>query len=92
MAILSGKDPARFGCHSLRRGGATFAADSGVPPYFIKLQGDWASDCYTRYIAFFFFRRRAFAQFINITGTGKPLAIRKYFSEGKPSGNWEVGM
>lgn len=51
VAILSGEDPARFGCHSLRRGGATFAADSGVPPYFIKLQGDWASDCYTRYIA-----------------------------------------
>ena len=51
MAQISGEDPARFGCHSLRRGGATFAASAGVPPYFIKLQGDWSSDCYTRYIA-----------------------------------------
>jgi hypothetical protein len=28
----------------------SFAASCGVPPYFIKLQGDWSSDCYTRYI------------------------------------------
>jgi hypothetical protein len=51
VAIVSDVDPLRFGCHSLRRGGATFAAKSGVPAFYIKLQGDWSSDCYTRYIA-----------------------------------------
>ena len=51
LAKISGKDPKRFGCHSLRRGGTTFAGSAGVPTYFIKLQGDWSSDCYTRYIA-----------------------------------------
>jgi integrase len=51
VASVSGLDPSRFGTHSLRRGGATFAAECGVPAYYIKLQGDWSSDCYTRYIA-----------------------------------------
>ena len=32
--------------HSLRRGGATFALESGVPPVCIKLQGDWVSDAW----------------------------------------------
>jgi hypothetical protein len=44
-------DPARFSCHSLRRGAAFFATAAGVPAYFIKLQGDWSSDCHTQYIA-----------------------------------------
>ncbi len=50
VETLSGEDPTRFGCHFLRHGRATFATNSGVLPYFIKLQGDWASNCYTRYI------------------------------------------
>lgn len=51
LVELAGLDPKDFGTHSLRRGGATYAASCGVPAYYIKLQGDWASDCYTRYIA-----------------------------------------
>jgi hypothetical protein len=51
VAIVSDVDPLRFGCHSLRRGGATFVAECGIPAFYIKLQGDWSSDCYTRYIA-----------------------------------------
>jgi integrase len=51
VAIVSDVDPLQFGCHSLRRGGATFAAKCGVPAFYIKLQGDWSSDCYTRHIA-----------------------------------------
>jgi hypothetical protein len=46
-----GLDPEDYGTHSLRRGGATFAASCGTPAAYIKLQGDWASECYTRYIA-----------------------------------------
>jgi hypothetical protein len=51
VAIVSDVDPLRFGCHSLCQGGATFAAKCGFPAFYIKLQGDWSSDCYTRYIA-----------------------------------------
>jgi hypothetical protein len=50
MASISGADPQQFGCHSLHRGGATFAAGCSVPAFYIKLQGNWSSDCYTRYI------------------------------------------
>jgi hypothetical protein len=51
VAIVSDVDPLRFGCHSLCRGGATFAAECGVLAFYIKLRGDWSSDCYTWYIA-----------------------------------------
>ena len=37
--------------HSFRRGGATFAFNCGVAPEFIKMQGDWHSDCYQLYIS-----------------------------------------
>ena len=36
--------------HSFRRGGATFAFQSGVSPNLIKCQGDWKSDCYLKYV------------------------------------------
>lgn len=42
--------PNLYSSHSLRRGGATWAFQSGVSPELIKLQGDWQSDCYSRYI------------------------------------------
>jgi hypothetical protein len=35
--------------HSLRRGGATFAYQSGVDGKSIKAQGDWSSDCWMIY-------------------------------------------
>ena len=36
--------------HSLHRGGATFAYQANMEADMIKLLGDWASDCYRRYI------------------------------------------
>ena len=50
MASL-GLDPARFGAHSLRIGGATAALAAGVSPAQIRLLGRWSSDVaelYTR--------------------------------------------
>ena len=40
----------RFSGHSFRRGGATFALHCGVPSDYIKLQGDWKSNAYERYL------------------------------------------
>lgn len=50
LKSLSGGVPGPFGTHSLRRGGATFAASLGVSAFHIKLQGDWSSDCFLRYV------------------------------------------
>ncbi len=36
-------DPVHYSCHSLRRGGATFAHNSGAPLELIQAQGDWCS-------------------------------------------------
>ncbi|KAK3284810.1 hypothetical protein CYMTET_7554 [Cymbomonas tetramitiformis] len=49
LAEQVGLDPARFAKHSLRRGGATAALRLKVDRLYIKLQGDWKSDCYERY-------------------------------------------
>ena len=45
-----GVDPSSFSSHSFRRGGTTFAFESGASPDLIKKQGDWKSDCYQRYV------------------------------------------
>ena len=44
-----GLDPARFGAHSLRIGGASAALAAGVPPTLIRLLGRWSSDVYEIY-------------------------------------------
>ncbi len=36
--------------HSFRRGGCSFAFETGLPPAMIKLRGDWRSNAYERYI------------------------------------------
>ena len=36
--------------HSLRRGGATLSFGCNIPAEQIKARGDWASDCYQRYV------------------------------------------
>ncbi len=43
-----------FSSHSFRRGGATWAFESNIPGELIKLQGDWASDSYLKYLEFSF--------------------------------------
>jgi hypothetical protein len=45
----AGRDPARFGAHSLRIGGATAAFAAGVSPSLIRLMGRWSSDIYEIY-------------------------------------------
>ena len=37
--------------HSFRRGGASFALECGLPVDLIKLQGDWNSNAYERYLS-----------------------------------------
>ncbi|KAK3236023.1 hypothetical protein CYMTET_53817 [Cymbomonas tetramitiformis] len=49
LAVQVGLDPARYAGHSLRRGGATAAMRLKVEKLYIKLQGDWKSDCWERY-------------------------------------------
>ncbi|KAK3257901.1 hypothetical protein CYMTET_33022, partial [Cymbomonas tetramitiformis] len=49
LAVQVGLDPARYAGHSLRRGGATAAMRLNVEKLYIKLQGDWKSDCWERY-------------------------------------------
>ena len=41
-----------FSSHSFRRGGASYAFQCSVPDQLIKLQGDWQSDAYQRYLDF----------------------------------------
>ena len=45
----AGRDPDRFGAHTLRIGAATAALASGVPPQLIRLMGRWSSDVYEIY-------------------------------------------
>ena len=47
---LIGEDDAAFSLHLLRWGGATFAYQANMEGQMIQLLGDWASDCYKRYI------------------------------------------
>ena len=46
----AGKDPQHYSTHSFRRGGATCAFQANVPDPLIQLQGDWASDCFRKYV------------------------------------------
>ncbi len=47
-----GLEPSNFTSHSFRRGGANWAFRSQVPADLIKVQGDWASQAYLRYLDF----------------------------------------
>ena len=45
-----GIESSKYSGHSFRKGGASFALQCGLPTELIKLQGDWASSAYERYI------------------------------------------
>lgn len=45
-----GMDPSQYAGHSFRRGGASLALASNVPTVLVKMQGDWRSNAYERYI------------------------------------------
>ncbi len=58
-----GYEPSQFSSHSFRRGGASWAFEAGIPAELIKLQGDWASDAYLKYLDFSFkSRSKVFAK------------------------------
>ena len=48
--LLLREEATAYSLHSLRQGSATFAYQSNMEGEMIKLLGDWASDCYKRYI------------------------------------------
>ena len=50
MVKSVGLDPALYGSHSLRRGGASAAANAGVVSHVIARHGDWKSDAVFLYI------------------------------------------
>lgn len=45
-----GEDPAQFGTHSLRIGGATALFAAGADPHVIRTMGRWSSDLYQLYV------------------------------------------
>ena len=45
-------DAMGFTGHSFRRGGASWAFQSGIPGELIQVCGDWASDAYKKYLEF----------------------------------------
>ena len=47
-----GLNPNNFSSHCFRRGGANLAFRANVPSELIKVQGDWASQAYLRYLDF----------------------------------------
>ena len=40
----------KYSGHSLRHGGSSFALQCGLPVNLVKLQGDWNSNAYERYL------------------------------------------
>ena len=52
VMAAGGQNASDFSGHSFRRGGATWAFQSGMPGELIQICGDWASDAYTRYLEF----------------------------------------
>ena len=47
----AGYQASKYSGHSFRRGGASFAFSCGIPADLIKIQGDWSSDAYLRYLS-----------------------------------------
>jgi hypothetical protein len=44
------RDPTLISAHGLRGGGATLSFMCNIPAEQIKSRGEWASNCYQRYI------------------------------------------
>ena len=50
VLLSCGQKPDRFGSHSLRRGGASWALRCGLSGDMIRILGDWKSDAYRAYL------------------------------------------
>ena len=46
----AGYKSSSYSGHSFRQGGASYLYSLGADPLIIQASGDWASDCYTRYV------------------------------------------
>ena len=46
----AGYNATQYSAHSLRRGGTTFAINSGMCPLIVKARGDWSSNAFERYV------------------------------------------
>lgn len=69
-----GENPTLFSSHSFRRGGASHAFRSGVPPELIQLHGGWTSDAFRRYIDFSLVQRTSVSQaMVRSLGSGSLL-------------------
>lgn len=53
----TGRNPEGYTLHGLRRGGASWALESGIVGEDLKLMGDWATDTYMKYLDSTFQRR-----------------------------------
>ena len=74
---LAGLKADSFSGHSFRRGGATYLYRLGADPVLIQASGDWATDCYTRYV-FLTLDQRFHAQMMMTNNTrfeANPLAV-----------------
>ena len=52
LVEATGAPASRYGSHSFRRGGATWAFQAGLPGELIQVMGDWHSECYKQYLEF----------------------------------------
>lgn len=52
LITSTGRNPNLYSTHSFRRGGATFAFESGVNTELLQSHGDWRSDAYKKYLEF----------------------------------------
>ena len=50
VLYATGLDASMYGTHSFRRGGASFAFQSGIPIELIKILGDWKSSAVLLYL------------------------------------------
>ena len=48
--LVAGENPAHFGTHSYRIGGATALFAAGADPLVIRTMGRWSSDIYRLYV------------------------------------------
>jgi hypothetical protein len=77
----AGRDPARFGAHSLRIGAATAALAAGVSPQLIRLMGRWSSDVYELYCRMSLQAAVGVGRVITSVGGVQPLESESFHQE-----------
>ena len=49
---LTGRDGSTYTTHAMRRGGINHGIRAGLSPSFLRVMGDWATDCFMKYVDF----------------------------------------